>query len=190
MSQNSLIGAGTVVRGSIEGEGSLEVQGRVEGDVRTNGDVVVGSGGAVLGNIEAATIRIDGAVQGNLNGRDAVLLEGGARVVGDLTAPRIGIAHGALVRGSVRTEGEPNGAPNRKPVAAAAKPAFVPKPVAKVEPRPPAPAPTAPVVHEAPAEPPVSLSTHKDREVERRPPPPILPSLGKGAKGKKKGQGE
>jgi cytoskeletal protein CcmA (bactofilin family) len=184
MSQSSIIGAGTVVRGNLEGEGSLEIYGRVDGDVSMTGEVLVGETGAVLGQISAGRVSVSGAVQGDLRGTEAVLLERGAKVVGDLSAPRIGIANGALVRGSVRTEGEPAPAQNKRvaalaPKALAAPPAqksapFVAKPVAKVEPRPVA----QPLVAAAPAP--------RAQEPERRPPPPVLPSLGKGAKGKKK----
>jgi len=107
MSQSSVIGAGTIVRGNVEGDGSLEIFGRVEGDVSMGGDVVVGETGAVRGNVSGEKISVHGAVQGDLRGADAVLLERGAKVVGDLSAPRIGIANGALMRGAVRTEGEP-----------------------------------------------------------------------------------
>jgi cytoskeletal protein CcmA (bactofilin family) len=210
MSQISIIGAGTTVRGNLEGEGSLEVLGRVDGDVTMTGDVSVAEGAAVRGHITGERVTVAGSVQGDLRGSQAVLLERGARVVGDLSAPRVGVASGALVRGSVRTEGDATLAPRRavppvakpatlpavrhaaptaaKPLAPAAKPAptpttshasspFAAKPVAKVEPRPPAPAPAEAAVA-APA------------PVERRPPPPVLPSLGKGAKGKKRERNE
>lgn len=181
MSQSSVIGAGTVVRGNLEGEGSLEVFGRVEGDVSMTGDVLVGAGGAVLGDVTAAKISVAGAIQGELRGSEAVLLERGARVVGDLSAPRVGIANGALVRGSVRTEGEPAPAQHKRAAGPGIKPAtFAAKPVAKVEPKPVVVARAAPVeVEAAPQRP-------QEKAPERRPPPPVLPSLGKGAKGKKK----
>jgi len=181
MSQTSVIGAGTVVRGNLEGEGSLEVYGRVEGDVTTTGDVLVGEGGAVLGAIVAASISVAGSVQGDLRGSEAVLLERGAKVVGDLSAPRVGIANGALVRGSVRTEGEPAPAANKRASGPGLKPAtFAAKPVAKVEPKP------AAAVRPEPVEVAAQAQRPKDKPPERRPPPPVLPSLGKGAKGKKK----
>jgi cytoskeletal protein CcmA (bactofilin family) len=184
MSQSSVIGAGTVVRGNLEGEGSLEVYGRVEGDVNLTGDVLVGDGGAVLGDVTAAKISVAGAVQGNLRGSDAVLLERGAKVVGDLSAPRVGIANGALVRGSVRTEGEPAPAANKRAVGPGLKPAtFAAKPVAKVEPKPAVALRAEPV---RPVELAVQPPRAQEKAPERRPPPPVLPSLGKGAKGKKK----
>jgi cytoskeletal protein CcmA (bactofilin family) len=106
MSDGSVIGPGTVVRGNVRGEGSLSIFGRVEGDVTISGEVVLGEAAAVRGNITAAQITVGGRVLGDLNGSDAVLIESGARVVGDILAPRIGITNGALVRGNVRTEGE------------------------------------------------------------------------------------
>ncbi len=185
MSQSSVIGAGTVVRGNLEGEGSLDIFGRVEGDVTMSGDVTVGDGGSVRGHITANKISVQGAVQGDLHGSEAVLLERGAKVVGDLNAPRIGIGSGALVRGSVRTEGEPAvaGGAKRAPVAALKPAVFAAKPVAKVEPK-PAPMREAEPIAVAAA----PLPRLKEREPERRPPPPVLPSLGKGAKAKKKGR--
>jgi cytoskeletal protein CcmA (bactofilin family) len=183
MSQTSVIGAGTVVHGNLDGEGSIEVFGRVEGDVTTTGDVTVGEGGAVRGHITAGRISVHGAVQGNLSGSEAVLLERGAKVVGDLSAPRIGIANGALVRGGVRTEGEPVPIQNKRPAAGLKPPAFAAKPVAKTEPKAQVVAAREAAPLEAAAAP---LVRAKDKEPERRPPPPVLPSLGKGAKAKKK----
>lgn len=183
MSQNSVIGAGTVVHGSLEGQGSLDIFGRVEGDVTMSGDVTVGEGGSVRGDIAANKISVQGAVQGDLRGAEAVLLERGAKVVGDLTAPRIGIGTGALVRGSVRTEGEPLPANKRAAVAPLKPAAFAAKPVAKVEAKPaPLPVREAPPIAVAAA----PLPRPKEKEPERRPPPPVLPSLGKGAKAHKK----
>ena len=183
MSQTSVIGAGTVVRGNLEGEGSLEVFGRVEGDVTTTGDVMIGEGGAVRGHITAEKISVHGAVEGDLSGSEAVLVERGAKVVGDLSAPRIGIANGALVRGSVRTEGEPLPVQNKRPGAGLKPPAFAAKPVAKTEPKAHAVAAREVETLEAATAPVVRV---KEKEPERRPPPPVLPSLGKGAKAKKK----
>lgn len=193
MATSSVIGPGTVVRGNVQGQGSLEILGRVEGNVQVTGDVIIGEAGAVLGSIDGARISVHGAVQGDLRGTEAVLVERGGKVVGDLGAPRIGIADGGLVRGHVRTEGEPTPAPARR---AAPSPAvrsvgvgvFPPKPVAKVE--------TRAVsslgfteeddVPESAAPTPRPRAEERDKPVERRPPPPVLPSLGKGAKAKKK----
>jgi len=195
MATASIIGQGTVVRGNVRGTGSLEVRGRIEGDVEVDGDVALGDEGAVKGNISGAQLVIAGQVAGDLRGTEAVLLERGARVVGDLVAPRIGIADGALVRGTVRTEGEPTAprraavSPTRRtsdfgqkpklPAAPAPKPAPAPAPAAK----PPANPSTAKPA--APAPNPTAEKT-PPAEAPAGPPAPVVPALGKSVRGKKK----
>jgi cytoskeletal protein CcmA (bactofilin family) len=117
MKSPSTISASTVVRGNIGGDGSLEILGRVEGNVTMTGQVIVAAEAAVKGNVSATEIQIAGSIAGNLTASDVLMLNTGARVVGDLLGARIGIAEGALVRGMVRTEGEP---PLAKQASAAA----------------------------------------------------------------------
>ena len=170
----SVIGRGTVVRGNVRGSGSLEILGRVEGDVSVSGELVIGEDGAVRGSVSGSHITCSGAVQGDVRGSDAVLLERGARVVGDLTAPRIGVATGALVKGLVRTDGEPALGASRRPATGAARPIAFPARAA-------APAPKAEPREEAgDSEPP------EPKAAREAPPPPVVPALAKGAKAKKK----
>ena len=213
----STISASTVVRGNIGGDGSLEILGRIEGNVTMTGQVIVAADAAVKGNVSATEIQVTGNVAGNLTASDVLMLNTGARVVGDLAGVRIGIAEGALVRGLVRTEGEPPLA-KQAPAAAArpalspARPAVAPRaafPVAAARPAfAPKPAPpkvnvvTAqdkPVVHEStldsepPSEPahpaPTRHEVPKHERSEDGPPPPVVPALKGQVKAKKKFKG-
>jgi len=178
----SVIGRGTVVRGNVRGSGSLEILGRVEGDVSVSGELLLGEESAVKGSVSGSHITVSGAVQGDVRGSEAVLLERGARVVGDLTAPRIGVATGALVKGLVRTDGEPVlGAP-RRPATSAARPMAFPAraPAPAAAPKPPERTET---VEEPESEPPPAANEKAAREA---PPPPVVPALAKGSKAKKK----
>jgi cytoskeletal protein CcmA (bactofilin family) len=174
MPQGSLLGRSTVVRGNVRGTGALEIHGRVEGDVTVTGELVIGEDGAVKGDVTGGFVTISGAVQGDVRGSEAVMLESGARVVGDLSAPRIGVATGALVRGIVRTEGEPFPGTARRPAAPVVRgpQTFVSR----------APLPEAPPRFE-PAEEPPLLEPKPARDA---PPPPVVPPLAKGARAKKK----
>ncbi len=194
MAAASIIGRGTSIRGNVRGAGAIEIRGRVEGDVQVDGDVTVAEDGAVSGNVSGAQIIVAGQVAGDLTGSEAVMLERGARVVGDLLAPRIGIAEGALVRGRVRTEGEPT-APRRAAVVPTRRGAdsfsSKPRPAVAIAPKPAAlpaaaPAPAKPAIEAAPAPPapaPVAIAA---AEPPAGPPAPVVPSLGKGVRGKKK----
>jgi cytoskeletal protein CcmA (bactofilin family) len=179
MADASVIGQGTVIRGHVRGDGSLDVFGRVEGDVSVSGDVRLGEHAAVKGSVTGADLRIAGAVAGDLHGSGSVLLESGARVVGDISAPRIGIADGALVRGNVRTDGE---ATPRARAASARRedPERAPAPVRRAEAK--APPKAAPAKKAEPARAQLALPAAKAK----RPPPPVVPALRKGARAKKK----
>lgn len=131
MSQQSIVGQGTFIRGNVSGSGSLEIQGRIEGNVTMSGDVFIVPGALVKGNVSANQLSVAGSVAGNLTASEGLALEPGARVIGDLVAASIGIADGALVRGLVRTADEaplaavkPQPAPAVKAPAAAQRPAM------------------------------------------------------------------
>ncbi|HEX3773615.1 MAG TPA: polymer-forming cytoskeletal protein [Polyangiaceae bacterium] len=192
MGESSVIGASTVVSGHVRGEGSLEILGRIEGDVTVTGEVVVGASGRVRGTVSGTQLTISGQVQGDLRGSEVVLIERGGRVAGDIASPRIGIAPGAFVRGHVQTDGEAAlpaasaSATNaqRRPTIARVAPAPLPasllKAPHKAEPRKLEPMRAA---NPAPAE---AEAPRAAKPEPRRPPPPVIPVLGKGIKAKKK----
>ncbi|HQY62635.1 MAG TPA: polymer-forming cytoskeletal protein, partial [Polyangiaceae bacterium] len=123
MGTETTIAAGTIVRGSIEGNGDLVVAGHVEGEIALSGEVTIESGGLVGASVRAARILVRGAVRGDLTAADSVVLEEGARVVGDVRGARIAVGRGALVRGYVETGGQPAAAPAARREAVATRPA-------------------------------------------------------------------
>ena len=176
MASSSVIAEGTTVRGNVRGRGSLDIHGHVEGDVEVDGNVSLGSSGGVQGQISGALLTIAGQVAGDLRGSEGVLLERGAKVIGDLTAPRIGIAEGALVRGHVRTEGE---APQRRSVPSLRRPKERPETKEVVAPQPP---PAVPKSQKRS----VSAASKKAKAKKKSPPPPVAPAVAKGVRGKKR----
>ncbi|MEY4546337.1 MAG: hypothetical protein RL685_2532 [Pseudomonadota bacterium] len=107
MAYASVIGSSTVIRGHVRGDSSLQILGRIEGDVGVTGDLALGPDATVVGTVSGARITIAGSVEGDVTATDAVVITETGRVIGDLTAPRIGMSEGALVRGSVKTDGVP-----------------------------------------------------------------------------------
>src|SRR6187549_2405307 len=105
MAYASVIGSSAVIRGNVSGDSSLQILGRVEGDVGVTGDVALGPDAVVVGTISGARIVIAGSVEGDVTASEALVISDTGKIVGDLSAPRIGMSEGALVRGSVRTDG-------------------------------------------------------------------------------------
>jgi len=95
------IGAGNVFKGVISGPGHVIVLGRVEGDSEIQGTLVIGDGGAWVGDIVAHNIVIAGRVDGSIRADGKIEIVSTARVHGRITSPVIAIAEGAIHEGEM-----------------------------------------------------------------------------------------
>jgi|WetSurMetagenome_2_1015567.scaffolds.fasta_scaffold190402_2 cytoskeletal protein CcmA (bactofilin family) len=95
----SIIGAGTIVNGSIKSEGSIRIDGKIVGNVATVSDAAVGITGIVEGTVDARNITIAGKVLGTLNAAQKLVLEGKSVLKGDLRTARLVIDEGAVFDG-------------------------------------------------------------------------------------------
>ena len=100
---DSLIGAGTVVRGDVLFSGGLRIDGRIEGNVGTAdgqvGTLVVSEQARVDGRITVSHVVVNGAVNGPILARDYLELQSKARVDGDVTYRTLEMQLGAVVQG-------------------------------------------------------------------------------------------
>jgi cytoskeletal protein CcmA (bactofilin family) len=99
----TLVGAGTVIEGTLSYSGGLRIDGLVKGDVRcSNGEpamVIISELGAVVGEVHAAHLVVSGKITGPVFASDVVELQPKAQVVGDVHYRAIEIHHGAVVEG-------------------------------------------------------------------------------------------
>jgi cytoskeletal protein CcmA (bactofilin family) len=109
---DSLIGAGTVVRGDLVFEGGLRIDGEVHGNVTAAegkpATLVVSEKARVDGRIEVSHVVINGAVNGPVVARDSLELQPKARIVGDISYRTLEMHVGAGVQGRLeQLPGEP-----------------------------------------------------------------------------------
>jgi len=109
---DSLIGAGTTVRGDVVFEGGLRVDGTVLGNVTAAdgklGTLVVSEHARIDGRVDVAHVVCNGTVNGPVNARDALELQPKARIVGDVLYRTLEMHVGALVQGRLEpAEAEP-----------------------------------------------------------------------------------
>lgn len=99
----TLIGAGTVVEGTLSYTGGLRIDGAVKGDVRCgSGDacmVIISEHGKVEGEVHAAHLVVSGTVNGPLHASQLLELQPKARITGDVYYRALEIHHGAVVEG-------------------------------------------------------------------------------------------
>src|ERR1051325_5744560 len=74
------------IRRDIGTDGTVRVDGRVEGAVHRAGTLIVGVGGAVIGDVEAREVVVAGNIQGNVHARGRIEIESGAAAHGELRA--------------------------------------------------------------------------------------------------------
>jgi cytoskeletal protein CcmA (bactofilin family) len=99
----SFIGSEVTIAGNVSGQGDLHLDGTIEGDLACN-VLILGSGGRVKGNIQAAKATVAGQVEGTVDARE-LLVEKTAKIRGDLSYESISIETGAQVDGRLTQRG-------------------------------------------------------------------------------------
>lgn len=100
----SVLGAGIIWHGSINGSGGVRIEGAFEGEIALRGMLVVGETGRVTcQNVRANTVIVAGAVRGNITTQKLEIRSTG-RVWGDVVTTAFVTEEGAFLRGQIRME--------------------------------------------------------------------------------------
>jgi cytoskeletal protein CcmA (bactofilin family) len=100
---DTLIGAGTCIKGNVTFTGVLRAEGEIIGDVSCGDDplgtIVVGKLGRVTGTVNVPHIVVIGHVDGPVHSSESLEIQPAARVVGDAFYKDIVIHEGAVIEG-------------------------------------------------------------------------------------------
>src|ERR1700675_3984151 len=100
----SVLGAGVIWHGSINGSGGVSIEGAFEGEIALRGMLVVGETGRVTcKNVRANQVIVAGAVRGNITTQKLEIRSSG-RVWGDVITTAFVTEEGAFLRGQIRME--------------------------------------------------------------------------------------
>lgn len=110
------IGKSISIKGDLTGNEDIVIEGKVEGKVDLpNGQLTIGSNGTVKGEVHAKAVVVVGRVTGNVDGSERVEIQGSGTVEGDVRAPRLVVAEGAVLNGSIQMTKEAGAAQARPP---------------------------------------------------------------------------
>lgn len=116
------IGKSISIKGDLTGNEDLAIEGKVEGKVELpNNQLTVGANGIVKAEVSAKSVVVIGRVAGNVKGSERIEIQATGIVEGDVAAPRLVVAEGAVVNGSItmtKQQGAAAAAPH-PPLAAA-----------------------------------------------------------------------
>lgn len=100
----SVLGAGLIWQGSINGSGGVRIEGLFEGQISLKGLLVVGETGKVTcENVRAMNVIVAGAVKGNITSQKVEIRSTG-RVWGDIVTMAFATEEGAFLRGQIKME--------------------------------------------------------------------------------------
>lgn len=116
------IGKSISIKGDLSGNEDLVIEGKVEGKVDLpNNQLTIGANGQVKAEINAKGVIVIGRVSGNVHGTERIEIQATGVVEGDVAAPRLLVAEGAVVNGSITMSRKEGTASHPAPFAAAAK---------------------------------------------------------------------
>ena len=99
---SSVIGAKTVVEGTLKGYELLRIDGLVKGRVESDGKVIIGRGGMVEGTVDAVEIYVGGTVNGELYASEKVEANPTGEIYGDICTKRLIVDDNAVFEGRCR----------------------------------------------------------------------------------------
>lgn len=107
------IGKSIIFKGDLSGDEDLQIDGQVEGGVQlANHQLTISETGRVQAQLYAKDVIVIGHVTGNITATERVEIQVNGVVEGDIHAPRLIVADGAVLNGTVEMSKEQ---PKRSP---------------------------------------------------------------------------
>jgi len=107
-SGNSLIGAGTTIKGDIISNGDVRIDGVLKGNITGSAKILIGQDGVVEGDIEGQQADVLGKVSGKVFVKDLLNLRGKALVRGNIYAGKLQIEPTVTFNGECHMGSEAN----------------------------------------------------------------------------------
>jgi cytoskeletal protein CcmA (bactofilin family) len=97
----TVVGADTIITGTIRAQGTIWIDGRVDGDICTDGLLMIGEAAVVVGNIYAGSVICRGMIVGDIVASEEVELLESASLNGTVRAPLFSVDDSALFTDNV-----------------------------------------------------------------------------------------
>jgi cytoskeletal protein CcmA (bactofilin family) len=97
--KESVISAGLIIEGKIEGSGHVRIAGEFKGDVNVRGNLTIEAGAHLTGGVKADTVIVGGQLDGNIDAASRVELLATGVLNGELKAGSLTVAAGSRMRG-------------------------------------------------------------------------------------------
>src|SRR5262245_7429253 len=102
------LGTSMSIKGELSGSEDLTLYGHMEGSIRLpDHTLTIGPNADIRAEISAKALVIMGTVTGNVTAAEKVDIRSTGSLVGDLVSPRLAIADGGSIRGTLQAPASP-----------------------------------------------------------------------------------
>ena len=108
--QETVIGTGTRVHGTLQGRNGVRVAGFLEGEIKVEGWVWIDKQGEVQGTVNAPGVIIEGQIKGDIESSEKIEVRASGRVTGNIRCNTLAVAEGGFFHGEIEMpaeEGQP-----------------------------------------------------------------------------------
>lgn len=99
ISINTIVGAGSSVKGNFFSEGFTRIDGDIDGKLEVDGRVIIGAGARIKGDLIASSANIYGVVNGDILAPESVHIFSKAMVLGDVVTKKLCVEEDVLLHG-------------------------------------------------------------------------------------------
>lgn len=99
---HTVIGAGTVIEGTLRVTGTIQVDGTIRGDLVADGQVDVGPKGIVEGQVTGDNVAVGGRVEGKVTARQMLHMVKTGLVKGEVSYGALQVDRGATIEGTLQ----------------------------------------------------------------------------------------
>ncbi|MCA9291752.1 MAG: polymer-forming cytoskeletal protein [Phycisphaerales bacterium] len=111
MTDQTVLGAGAAITGSISLPGDAIIAGSIEGTLDVSGTLTIGPDASVDATIRCRQLVLHGSVTGDVTATSGLDLTDGATLVGDVVADHVHVPSGASYLGQLRIGNPPKSPP-------------------------------------------------------------------------------
>ena len=99
LKMDTVIGPDTVFEGNLVTRETTRVDGVVKGEIKSEGTVILGTGGKMVGNIQANVVLVAGEIQGDITASVRVEASSTGRIFGNIITKALVIDENAVLQG-------------------------------------------------------------------------------------------
>lgn len=99
ISINTLLGAGSSIRGDLNVSGFARIDGDIDGSIQATGRVIIGENSRVRGDVQGQIVTVGGVVEGDVIAQEGVDILSTGTVIGDIITKRLLAAESVLLHG-------------------------------------------------------------------------------------------